>query len=819
MQRLIGTISEARESLNQASAIFAEAGEQRSLARVVEQLGRLDSNEALNVMAPLKQAVQPPAHLPFEDIMEQLEQLALALYFETFDVTDADPAHSSDYLIVGRVPGELPAGDARPATAAGHQGGSGAEPPDLPIPADVPEEDPEDNSAADPQVPITVEELDTIDEQVINFWFTETAHADEPFWVDTTYTGSFQIGPDHPDNRVTGDRVIPACAIPAAGLPTQWYVMSRTCKLALAGASEAEEPATAGDEPEWAVEFDLLILPDAPSEERLLSITPTRPGTCRIDVLVMVEGDLYRELSIEFPAESPPPAQAPPGHGMPASREKSIQELAPLPKPRDEPSTPVPALPPTKPEETVSRAALSRRRPPNQRPHSRVSVTSTRHVVARHTALQVPHDWQRPANTLTLTLMPPYAQWRLDVDGEPQLLREGFKTWQPESYADQMVREAQEALETYRQHHAGRYDAITPSDIATKLQRFTASADWSTPHTLASSNDQQAWNAVANSPQLRELAMAGSQLFTALFPREHLFHELVKGLAPGDRLRVYWKHGGPDHIPWPLLYRGSLPSAGNPIQAQDFFGLRLRTTHIARSAETVRVLSADATRTHLMYWGGSDGDETMRVSLEHIDELDQWKPLVLPQGQEQRKEEISAYLCDPDPISLLYVFSQAYSRGGQLRGLRFGSTIDPPDLLLLSEMGQEPLEDQPLVFMNACETSSAEHTYSNMLKNHFVNRGSRAYIGSECKVPAGFAARFAHVFFHFLYDRSQHNQPTAAGEALAQTRKFFWDQYRSLGGLFYSYTNDDQLFVARPGEVEAMHNPRRAMPQTVARPA
>ncbi|MEV6357306.1 ATP-binding protein [Streptomyces hydrogenans] len=819
VQRLIGTISEARDSLNQAAAIFTEAGGERSLARVIEQLGQLESDDAPSILAPLTDhAGQPPTQLPLEDIMEQLEKLALALYFETV-ATGANPADGPQRLPAARVQDGLPAGDTTPATAAGGQGGSGGEPPDTPVPGEAPEEDPDDNVEADPQTPMTVEELDIIDEQVINFWFTETTPADAPFLVDTTYTGSFQVGLDHPDNRVEGDRVIPAGTIPPAGLPTQWYVMSRTCKLALADASEAEERATAGEEPEWAVEFDLLILPDAPSEERLLAITPTAPGTCRIDVLVMVEGDLYRELTIEFPAESPPPAQAPPAHGTPTGAEHPIQELAPLPQPRKEPSTPEPAPPPTTPNATAPRAALSRRRPPSQRPHTRVNVTSTRHVVAKHTALQVPYDWQQPANTLTLNLMPPQAQWQFDVTGEPGSVRHGFASWEPESFAGQMVREAQEALETYRQHHAGRYNDITPDDIATRLQRFTPSADWATSHTRVTSNDQQAWDAVANSPQLRELAMAGSQLFTALFPRGHLFHDLIKSLAPGDRLRVYWKHGGPDHIPWPLLYRGSLPSAGNPIQAQDFFGLRLRTTHIARSAETARVLSADATRTHLMYWGGSDGDETTRVSAEHIDELDQWKPLVLPQGHERRKEEISEYLCNPDPISLLYVFSQAYSKGGQLRGLRFGSTIDPCDVLLLSEMGQDPLQDQPLVFMNACETSSAEHTYSNMLKNHFVDRGSRAYIGSECKVPAGFAARFAHVFFHFLYDRSQRNLPTAAGEALAQTRKFFWDQYRSIGGLFYSYTNDDQLFAASPGEVEALHNPRRAMPLTVARPA
>lgn len=129
-------------------------------------------------------------------------------------------------------------------------------------------------------------------------------------------------------------------------------------------------------------------------------------------------------------------------------------------------------------------------------------------------------------------------------------------------------------------------------------------------------------------------------------------------------------------------------------------------------------------------------------------------------------------------------------------------------------MGQDSLKDQPPVFANACETASAEHTYSNMLKTHFVNRGSRAYIGSE--VPAGFAARFTTSFFHFLYDRSQHNQPTAAGEALAQTRKFSGTSPQHRRPLLQLHQRRPAFRRARPGEVEAMHNPCRAMPQTVA---
>ncbi|MFG3207764.1 CHAT domain-containing protein [Streptomyces sp. NPDC048192] len=175
---------------------------------------------------------------------------------------------------------------------------------------------------------------------------------------------------------------------------------------------------------------------------------------------------------------------------------------------------------------------------------------------------------------------------------------------------------------------------------------------------------------------------------------------------------------------------------------------------------------------------------------------------------------MSAFLWDPAPVSLIYVFCQASTGAGNTPSLRFGSTNEACDVLQLTDMGDEPLADQPLVFVNACETSAAEHTYSNELQNMFLERGSRAYIGSECKVPTSFAARFASVFFHFLYTRGHSDAPTAAGEALAQTRKFFWDEYRSIGGLFYSYVNDDQIFFAKPDEVAAMHRPDLRTSQT-----
>ncbi|MFG3207763.1 hypothetical protein [Streptomyces sp. NPDC048192] len=130
----------------------------------------------------------------------------------------------------------------------------------------------------------------------------------------------------------------------------------------------------------------------------------------------------------------------------------------------------------------------------------------------------------------------------------------------------------------------------------------------------------------ACSEQMRSLARAGRQLFQAMFPEDTPLNSLVKELAPGDRLTIHWKDCSPHHVPWPLLFRGSMPRPGQPVQAQDFLGLRLRISHVVQPHDTTRSLKDDAMRAHLMYWGGQPDDETLQTAQEHAAELACWHP-------------------------------------------------------------------------------------------------------------------------------------------------------------------------------------------------
>ena len=86
------------------------------------------------------------------------------------------------------------------------------------------------------------------------------------------------------------------------------------------------------------------------------------------------------------------------------------------------------------------------------------------------------------------------------------------------------------------------------------------------------------------------------------------------------------------------------------------------------------------------------------------------------------------------------------------------------------------------------------------LEKRFFQRGVRAFIGTETKVPIRLASKFAWLYFQFFF-RLVDRDPMAAGEALTQTRMFLWTQFKNVGGLFYSLSNQYDLYLASDHEV------------------
>jgi hypothetical protein len=135
--------------------------------------------------------------------------------------------------------------------------------------------------------------------------------------------------------------------------------------------------------------------------------------------------------------------------------------------------------------------------------------------------------------------------------------------------------------------------------------------------------------------------------------------------------------------------------------------------------------------------------------------------------------------------------------------LRFANNTQPDNVVRHLDLAGKELAERPLVFANACTTSAADPFISNDLEAGFFRRKARAYLGTEGKVPITLASRYATVFFHY-FDRRASPAPMAAGEAAYQARQFLWRHYRNLGGLFYTYVNQYELYMADDAEVRTL---------------
>ena len=157
----------------------------------------------------------------------------------------------------------------------------------------------------------------------------------------------------------------------------------------------------------------------------------------------------------------------------------------------------------------------------------------------------------------------------------------------------------------------------------------------------------------------------------------------------------------------------------------------------------------------------------------------------------------------PAPVSVVYLYCHCSVGTGDRVTLRFGDSSKPQDVVTQNDLSFRKLADGPLIFANACATASADPFKTGLLESHFFRRGVRAFVGTETKVPVQLASKFAWLYFQFFYRRFD-PAPMAASEAMVQARMFLWTQFRNVGGLFYSFVNQYDLYLASHEEVVAL---------------
>jgi CHAT domain len=584
--------------------------------------------------------------------------------------------------------------------------------------------------------------------EVIVTAHTLDGHTVRQFETGRDYHLKFRVGKFDPHNLASGDLTI--TAVPSGGLQTHWVVSTTDVQLATVSASAIVRKVGQT----WTAEFDIFIPETGESPTESIGI---KMNSLPASLSVLIYGtfasgaqEFHRDLLVKL-------------------------EAAPV----------------------ISRDELCKS--PDQ------------------LNLHTPHEWATPPAHIQIVIVNGIA-----VVSSQQLAAkqyrfiETFTAW-PTTLAGSILN-VRNSLETLRENHSDYLDDLDAADMAQRLtsgnwRLYAGSLGW-TPPDEADPKHEAAFRTAQNSGEFQALASDGYSLFDACFAAGTQLRSLLEELPPGSRIDFMWNaQGGAgliSHVPWALMYTKPVDVTGSSTpDPLNFLGLRFRIGSFSWpvSNASVAIGGLDSTWSlWLMYWGDKDGDEVAREAQWQAAQFKTWTQLkFLPAAATDRKREVVLALDQPQPApaGILYMYCHCSVGTGAEPCLRFGNTSRDEDILRRVDLSQKALKDAPLVFANACTTAQADPHMSSELEQRFFNRGIRAFIGTETKIPVVLASRFAWLFFQFLYRRAD-PEPLCAGEALTQTRMFLWTQYRNLGGLFYSITNQYDLYLASSQEVASI---------------
>ena len=366
------------------------------------------------------------------------------------------------------------------------------------------------------------------------------------------------------------------------------------------------------------------------------------------------------------------------------------------------------------------------------------------------------------------------------------------------------------ALEGFRKKWSNNYlDAFESSDqVRERLESYVPLCDWSQPNFDVKEEDEARWKQVAVSPQLRKLAISGRRLYDQVFGENVGLKAWLDGLPPGSRLSIYWKREDRQtlSIPWPLLYLGGEPEPGEELDPSQFFGLRFRLEYLESwSVRSLGLGSPERSyRGHVFFWKGP----TKADYAEALSQFQSWSAFpnfyAVPDGwppnskDTEIKERAKALLRAerPSPMTVLYLYCQCSFKDDSPE-LYFGDPVIPDVTICEDDLPGtgSRYHSEPLVFFNACCTSAPVGIgTANLLESNFLKRGCRAYLGTVNRVPTRVASRFALSFFHFFLPRTDATA-LSAGESVSQSRMFLWTRYKNIGGLYYNFINNYEIYM------------------------
>ncbi len=408
-------------------------------------------------------------------------------------------------------------------------------------------------------------------------------------------------------------------------------------------------------------------------------------------------------------------------------------------------------------------------------------------------------NWQLPLGVLSIVISRG-GNAVVEFTNEHGITNGNELPWQvTSSLAEGLIPPVLNALQEFRNINTVHLNTFV--EFEKSLADYVPQRDW----TIDSAHDPNTeigaeWDDIASSEALYKLANAGYVAFNNIFPIESHIRKWIDQLCPGGLIDINWIDGV-SNFPWGLLYLRP-PKFGEKVDANYFWGLRFRTdwqSHRPRNVHHALGRIEDSFLGHAYYWRGPEKDDAFQ---EAMWQKNRWstfsKHVAVPSKIEGAMEELLTWLDSPKPtpMPVLYLFCKAQT-GKETSVLEFGDNAYDSESVKIDEtlLPLTVFDKAPFVFFNACGSAKFVAGSSlNRLETRFFNRGCAAYLGTVHEIPVVMASRFAAAFFHFFYGNFQ-DTIVSAGEAATQARRFMWLTYRNIGGLFYTYVNEYDLYM------------------------
>jgi hypothetical protein len=306
---------------------------------------------------------------------------------------------------------------------------------------------------------------------------------------------------------------------------------------------------------------------------------------------------------------------------------------------------------------------------------------------------------------------------------------------------------------------------------------------------------------------LQRVAEIGFLLYRALFydhgdPTAKELGDQLKALAHQEPLQIQIV-SREFFLPWAMLYLADEYDQ-DQVDPELFLGFRHVIEHIPDESPPAPISTEidSQPQTTISFNLDLDIDQEMRLGVvqeqlgysAQLEAADPAIQVVRRRTADEVRAALAAEGTTQDKILYFYCHA-ATSPAPDSSYLRLsdGSTLTLRDLKLRAPTGRAPLPGGPLVFLNACRSTELSPLFYSGFLPYFIRKGARGVIGTECDVPAIFAAEWARRFFNLFLAGGR-----TIGEVLLYLRRDFLERERNMLGLIYALYCDADTQL-RPG--------------------